>query len=101
MHIVLAGGGLEVTVPIAPGLMTELSVSNYYSFTPSDEVIVSNQPAMIALDGERELPIKSGERVTVRISDAGPIVVGIEKTLVLAAKRSYTCRNLSDEPACA
>jgi hypothetical protein len=41
----------------------------------------NSTPAMIALDGKREICIHSGERLSVRINPAGPWVVDIEKVM--------------------
>ena len=42
------------------------------------------RPAILALDGEREIALKSGDEAMVRLDLEGPWIVDIERTLSLA-----------------
>jgi hypothetical protein len=44
-------------------------------------------PAMLALDGERELLVRQGERWEVALSWDGPKVLDVDRTLLLAQQR--------------
>ena len=49
---------------------------------------------MIALDGERELPVDALDKVKVRLERDGPHVVDINKTIREAAEQGFfTSRN--------
>lgn len=43
-------------------------------------------PSILALDGERELSVRKGDQLTIRINPHGPRVIDIEKTLRLASE---------------
>lgn len=101
LHIRLGAGDLRLKAPIAPGLVRELSIASYGAFGQGDDVPLATRPAMIALDGEREFGVHADERVSVRISAAGPIVLNIEKTLELATRRAFSCDAGHLESRCA
>jgi predicted polyphosphate/ATP-dependent NAD kinase len=101
LHVTLGEGDLTLTVPIAPGLMKTLSISRYAVCAPGEEIEVTNQSAMIALDGEREFPIREDESVAVHVSDQGPVVLQIDKTLKLATRRAFSCNGEGAAVACA
>jgi predicted polyphosphate/ATP-dependent NAD kinase len=83
LHLVLGPGKKRVKSPIAPGHICWVSINSYEKFGPEEEILIKNNPAMIALDGEREISIRSGEQWAVRINPAGPWVVDIEKAVDL------------------
>jgi hypothetical protein len=60
----------------------------------------------LALDGEREIEIKKGQKATIRLSTDGPLVVDVDRTMaftmhnkILAPeydKNSLTFQNVTD-----
>ena len=88
LHLVLGPGRKRVKSAIAPGHICWVSINSYEKFGPEKEIPIKNNPAMIALDGEREIGIQPGEKWSVRINPAGPWVVDIEK----AVDSSCQCR---------
>ncbi len=46
-------------------------------------------PEVPALDGEREMEIRLGQRLQIRVSDSGPRVVDAHLALRLAAERGF------------
>ncbi|MEW6265967.1 MAG: NAD(+)/NADH kinase [Thermodesulfobacteriota bacterium] len=92
LHVTLGSGQGRVRSPIAPGLIRWLPIAAYRVFKPGDEIIIDHAPAVIALDGEREVSIRSGEKWSVRISREGPWVVDIEQALEAACE----CRLFHD-----
>jgi hypothetical protein len=50
-------------------------------------VVVLCGPGVLAFDGERELELKPGQRVELRVDRSGPHVVDVGRTLQLAAAR--------------
>jgi predicted polyphosphate/ATP-dependent NAD kinase len=81
LHLVLGNGKNRVKSPIAPGQICWVSIDSYKKFGPKEEIPIKSNPAMIALDGEREISIHLGERWSVRINPSGPWVVDIEKAV--------------------
>jgi len=81
LHLVLGNGKERVKTPIAPGHICWVSIESYQKFGPEEEIAIKSSPAMIALDGEREVGIRPGEKWLVRINPAGPRVVDIEKVM--------------------
>jgi predicted polyphosphate/ATP-dependent NAD kinase len=92
-HIRLAGAGeaegLEVTAPVAPGVVQSLRVSSFRLLEVGDEIGVDLVPSVLALDGEREIEIGRQQRISIRFSDQGPQVVDMNRTLQLATQRSH------------
>lgn len=97
-----AGGGLVITVggdafsvlaPIAPGLLRWIGVASYRVLYPDDTVAIEHTPAILALDGEREIKCRTGERFAVRFSAHGPRVVDVRSALHSAAARGFFVRH--------
>jgi predicted polyphosphate/ATP-dependent NAD kinase len=81
LHLVIGPGKKRIKSAIAPGQICWVSISSYRKFGRGEEIIIQNNPAMIALDGEREISIRPKERWSVRINPEGPRVVDIEKAV--------------------
>jgi predicted polyphosphate/ATP-dependent NAD kinase len=75
-----------VTVPLAPGLLREVSVTAARLLRHGETVTLNGGPCTIALDGEREIEMRdSGARLAVRLDPRGPSVVDVEATLTAGA----------------
>jgi hypothetical protein len=48
--------------------------------------VAEDRPAVLALDGEREIVLHDGERATVELRLDGPWLVDAERTLIHAVK---------------
>jgi hypothetical protein len=92
-HIQLAAAGegqaLEVTAPVAPGMVQSVRVSSFRLLEVGDEIPVDLVPSVLALDGEREIEISRKRRISVRFSDRGPRAVDVNRALQGATQRSY------------
>ncbi|MDY7079824.1 MAG: NAD(+)/NADH kinase [Chloroflexota bacterium] len=92
-HIRLAAdgeaGGLEVTAPVAPGMVEPIRVSSFRLLEVGDEIPVDLVPSVLALDGEREIETNRKQKISIRFSDQGPRVVDMNRTLQLASQRSH------------
>jgi hypothetical protein len=86
MVLELGPKGQTVTAPVAPGIFETVSVKNTRIVTPGDEVALVCTPCVVALDGEREVEIKRGQRATIRLVAEGPVVVDVNRTMTLAAQ---------------
>jgi hypothetical protein len=54
-----------------------------------DEVYIAKFKGIIAVDGEREIAFREGEKIIFRITRRGPYHVNIKKTLEAAVKDSF------------
>jgi hypothetical protein len=54
---------------------------------PGQEIPIGLTPSVLALDGEREVEIRAGQRVAVRLAEKGPRVVDMHRTMAAAMKR--------------
>jgi len=87
VHIVLGNGHGRVRAPIAPGLIRSIPIQSHDLFGPGEEIPLTHAPAVIALDGERELMVKQGDAWTLRLNVSGPRVVNIALALSLASRQ--------------
>lgn len=94
MHIVVGGRGQRVLAPIAPGMMEWLSVKSYRTFNDSTAIPISQTPAFLALDGEREHYIGKPDKLSVRLNPKGPTVVNIDRVLQAARNTGMFLREI-------
>ncbi|MCB0176062.1 MAG: NAD(+)/NADH kinase [Anaerolineae bacterium] len=92
MWLELGDGGKRVLAPIAPGLITELSVKSYRTLKVGEQGVITIAPSVLALDGEREIPIKPDQRIEVRLSQNGPHVVDVTAALQAAGQKGVFIR---------
>lgn len=86
VHILVGAGHHKVKAPIAPGLIRWVPVESFRTFEPGEAVAISRTPAVIALDGERELSVADGDELTVRVNPNGPPVIDMGEALRLASR---------------
>jgi predicted polyphosphate/ATP-dependent NAD kinase len=84
LHLILGNGGRQVRAPIAPGLILPVGISHERLLEPGERLPIRHAPAMIALDGERELLVRPGEQWEVALSWDGPKVLDVDRTLLRA-----------------
>jgi predicted polyphosphate/ATP-dependent NAD kinase len=87
LHLVLGNGGRQVRAPIAPGLILPVGISHERLLGPGERLPIRHAPAMLALDGERELLVRPGEQWEVALSWDGPKVLNVDRTLLLAQRQ--------------
>ncbi len=78
-------GGEPVLAPIAPGLVVPVPVRSVRWIEPGERVAILDRPGTLALDGERETPIKTNDNLAVEFNPHGPTMVDVTLTLQLAA----------------
>lgn len=76
---------ITVAAAIAPGLVIEVGVACVEPLPPGRAVALSTDGGTIALDGERELELRDGERFTVTLESSGPYTIDVPRTLGWAA----------------
>ncbi|BDG59594.1 ATP-NAD kinase family protein [Caldinitratiruptor microaerophilus] len=87
--ITIGEGRGRVLVPIAPGMVRWLPVAACEALAPGRRVPVADRPAVIALDGEREVEVRPGDGTEIRLSPHGPRVVRIRDALAEAAQQGF------------
>jgi predicted polyphosphate/ATP-dependent NAD kinase len=94
-HLVLcepAGNGAcpaatVVAAPIAPGMVVPVGVSRWEPLHPGRPVAVSHSGGVLALDGERELELRPGDRVTITLRTNAFPSIDVAGCMHLAASR--------------
>jgi hypothetical protein len=83
VHVKL-GGAPSLRVPLAPGLITEVGVTEHRLLQLGEAVAVPPALGCLALDGEREIERTAHETVIVRLID-GPRRIDIDAVMYEAA----------------
>jgi predicted polyphosphate/ATP-dependent NAD kinase len=89
LHVRL-GGDTELHVALAPGLITRVGVESFRELAPGERVELA-PGGSIALDGEREIELRDGERATVRLGD-GPLRIDVDAVMAHVATRMQPAR---------
>ena len=87
-------GRRRILAPIAPGLLQSVGISEVHVLSVGERVSVNPQSRVLALDGERELEIPNKHRISVRLSDQGPLVVDIPRTMGYAQTHGLLVENI-------
>ena len=82
----------RVRAAIGPGLFADVGVSGMHKMLPGDVIPVRRSPCTLALDGEREVEVRKGQRAGVRLSDDWLRVVDVQRTLEYARQRGLFMR---------
>jgi predicted polyphosphate/ATP-dependent NAD kinase len=84
--VVLMGNpGRRVVAPIAPGAMITVGIEQIEMLQPGvARPVVGERPAVLALDGEREIELGPDDRAEVVLRLDGPWLVDVERTLLWA-----------------
>ena len=89
-HIRIGAGGKEVLAPIAPGVIKRVPIASCRQFNSQDEIPINcDADNMIALDGEREIEVYQGDKLSVRLNLEGPWVVDVAGVLSIAATNKH------------
>lgn len=94
MQIVFDPEREDVHAPIAPGLILPVGIKEYRIIKPGEPVLLEDRNCIIALDGEREVEVRCGERVEIVLSTDGPRVVDIEAALAGAVRQRNAEHNV-------
>jgi hypothetical protein len=88
LHLTLGLGGTRIRAAIAPGLIRTLAVLRAEPLALGTPVRVTG-PALLALDGERELSLGDGATAHMTVLRSGPPVVDIARCLELARAAGF------------
>jgi predicted polyphosphate/ATP-dependent NAD kinase len=85
-------GLVELTAPIAPGLVETMHIAEYQVLNIGDEIPVHHAPSILALDGEREVTVRAEEQVTIKLTESGPRLIDLHRTMQRAAQEGLMIR---------
>jgi predicted polyphosphate/ATP-dependent NAD kinase len=81
----LGPDGRKVLSPLAPGSVVPVGIGEITDLEPDVRYpIRPEHPAVLALDGEREIVLRDGDHAEVTLQLDGPWFVDVERTLLLA-----------------
>ncbi len=89
MYLKLGDGHLKVKAAILPGVIRQVGIEEWKLLDTGAEVVVSQKPSVIALDGEREITVRDTDQVKIRLQHDGASVVDIEKTIRVAVAQGF------------
>jgi predicted polyphosphate/ATP-dependent NAD kinase len=79
--------GKKVLAPIAPGAFAPVGIGEIGNMNPGIRYPVHGErPAVLALDGEREITLRKNDEAHVALALDGPWIVDVERTLQLAVQ---------------
>ena len=77
---------VEITAPIAPGLVETMNVTEFRLLEIGKSVPIHVRPSILALDGEREIKVAAGDNLRVALTDQGPYLIDTRRTMDAAAR---------------
>ena len=86
LHLRIGPGGATVVAPIAPGLVRPVQVSEWSTVELDVPVEIGLVPCTVALDGERNVVVRTGQRAAVCLRRSGPRVVDPKAAIREAAR---------------
>jgi hypothetical protein len=91
VYLKMGKGKHCVSAPISPGVYRNVNIESFRHVTFSERLSMVG-PCVVALDGERERVIKPGQKFTMWVSDNGPKIIDVSRTLRLAAANASYLR---------
>ena len=76
-----------LNVPLAPGLVVKIGVSEYYYVEPEEPIEIKSVSGSLALDGEREIELGPEDRVEISLDANGPLILDVGGAMGVAARR--------------
>jgi len=83
-YVIPGEGGPLIGAAIAPGLVQKIRIREWGFLQEKQSIPINHSDGIIALDGERELPVRSEEKWTVLLDGDGPIKADIKRIMELA-----------------
>ena len=81
LYLQLGENGRSITAAIGPGLVAQIGIQQHTLMQQKKRVPVNFRPAVLALDGEREISVNAEDRWEIEWSWDGPRVLDIEKVM--------------------
>ncbi|HEX6288292.1 MAG TPA: NAD(+)/NADH kinase [Herpetosiphonaceae bacterium] len=86
LMVMLGAGERRVIAPTAPGVVEQIAIRAHRWLHDGDLVRIEQTPCVLALDGERDLIVRSGMLIDVRFERHGPHLVQIQRALELGVQ---------------
>ena len=83
-----------VLAPVTAGNVSKVGIKSVSQMEPGRAYVVNSSPCTIALDGERSIPLREGDSVTIVLSADGPPVIDPHKTLHIVGKKGILSKSL-------
>jgi len=83
-YVVPVRDGKLISAAIAPGLVQKIGIGEWGYLEAKQSIPINHTDGIIALDGERELPVRSHEKWEVLLDTEGPIKADIKQIMELA-----------------
>lgn len=83
---------VELTAPIAPGLVETMNITAFRLLEVGMSVPVILKPSILALDGEREVKVSAGDDIRVALTDRGPYLIDTRRTMDAATRHGLMTR---------
>ncbi len=84
-HVIVGNTGTTLLAPVAPGLLRSIPIAGKQLLEFGDSIVFQPAAGTIALDGEREIEIKTSHEVAVTLSPDGPWTIDIDRAIATAA----------------
>ncbi len=78
----------RVTAPLAPGLMATFEIESVRKLSFGEGVTIQGDHCILALDGEREIPLRRDQPAQIYLRQDGPWIVDVFKTLQIVAAQN-------------
>ncbi|HHV82194.1 MAG TPA: ATP-NAD kinase [Tepidanaerobacter syntrophicus] len=83
-------GGKVVSAPISAGVIRDVSVLDYEKMYLSKKYLyIMEFTGTLALDGEREIFVKKGQKLNIKVARNGPLRVDAKKALEIAQESGF------------
>ena len=93
LYLRMGSGGKSILAPIAPGLLSEVSLAESRPLRQGETITVRHQqPCVLALDGEREIELRQGATARLQFNPNGPRVIDARKAIDIAARAGVFIR---------
>ena len=79
-------GSTRVTAPLAPGVVVTVGVEEVHPLALGEKIPAGKGPCILALDGEREIPLGAADEAEVMLSPDGPWIVDIRAAMNFAVE---------------
>ena len=89
------GPGESVRAPLAPGLYAEVEVAEHQRLDWDESIEVAG-PGSLSFDGERDVALKPGQTASLHITNDGPLVIDVDKTMLVSATTALEKRKTPD-----
>lgn len=84
-HVTVGGNRDHLLAPVAPGLLRSIPIEGKTLLSFGDSVTFRPAAGTVALDGEREIEVKTSHEVTVTLSPDGPFTIDLDRAIAAGA----------------